>query len=449
MLPRLMAAVIVLVIVCGCESEGTVAEPADSSRAVVDMSLGGEKAHAAMVGMRGVQPYHANGPHARHLRECALADNEGDVCAFSQLPFVAMEHAYPSVDDIMDRVLVSHQWMGERFEQLLHTLPADVRVLMGSVTAIVIADDIRPSYYWSLTGAIYLDGYHLWLTPEERSTFSSLRISAIPNEKHSALPFHAWWRYVKDDDFAYRMWGDWDATERDIEQAVLPIAATLFHELAHANDYFPADELRSIDRSWTVARARAELEPVRASAALYHSAPLHSEVMFRVAAAIHRQAPLTGSDAKMVAEDVGLAFQMGLANDDYAYISRFEDVAMLFEETMMLRHYRVQRDVAYLHPAAVPENAQCDDFLVGWGTRNRIADVEVRPRAQLVAEAIMPSRQWPSFFAALPAPQFLPFGKGWCQSLLVGDDQAAAASPTHQSLSAGGFTQQRLYKAQR
>lgn len=449
MLLKLAVALLIPLALSACSSGESYTGPVNSSRDDTNVFVGGEKRPTEMVGKQGVQPYRTHGPHARYLRSCALADDEQGACTFSQLPLIAMETTYPSVDDIMNRVIVSHQWMGQRFEQVLHALPADVRVLMGSVTAIVIADDIRPSYYWSLTGAVYLDAYHLWLTPEERSTFANLHISADPNHSDADLPFHAWWRYVHEDDFAYRIWGDWQATERDLDAIVLPLAATLFHELAHANDYFPPDQVRAIDPAWTVVDARERLKAERASETLYQTAPLTSEVMFRVAAAVHRHEALAGDDALLTAEDVGLAFQVGQANDDYAYISRFEDVAMLFEETMMLRHFGVHRDVAYLHPAAVEGQAQCDDYLVGWGMRSRIADSAVWPRALKVAEAIMPSRQWEQFFTQLAPPKFLAFGQGWCQSLIAGNDDAAAASPTHPSLSARGFVQQRLYRAQR
>lgn len=427
-----------------CGSGNARLDHSEARSANPGLPRGGETRPRAAVGLQGVQPYRSDGPYAEQLRPCVLAERESQSCSFAQLPLIGMEHAYPSVDDIMDRVLVSHQWMGKRFEEMLYALPADVRVLMRSVTAIVLAEDVRPSYYWSLTGAVYVDGYHLWLDSDEKSTFANLLIDDALISANDQLPFYAWWRYVKEDDFAYRIWGDLDADVRGTEQALLPLAATLFHELAHANDYFPASQIPSINASWTVVEARSHVEASRVSEALYQSAPLVSPLMHRVAGAIHLNKKLVGDDATLTAEDVGLAFQMGLANDDYAYISRFEDVAMLFEETMMMRHFGVSRDVAYLTRPLDEAAAGCDDYAVAWGMRSRIAADGIKQRALQVAQQIMPSRQWQVFFDELSPAQFLSFGSGWCQSLVVGNDAAAAAEPAHRRLSERGFTQRRL-----
>lgn len=433
----------------GCGSGSARSDLADINSPDSNLSLGGETRHSAAVGLQGVQPYRSDGPYAVQLRRCALAEGELQSCAFTDLPMLGMQHVYPAIDDIMDRVLVSHQWMGQRFEEALHELPVDVRVLMKPITAIVLAEDIRPSYYRSVTSTLYLDGYHFWLSSDEKSTFADLLISGDSSKAAGSLPFHAWWRYVKEDDFAYRLWGDWAADKRDIEQTVLPLAATLFHELAHANDYFPPEYLQTIDLEWTVAEARAHLQSQRVSEALYRRAPLNSPLLERIAGAIHLNVELTGDDATLTADDVGLAFQMGIASDDYAYISRFEDVAMLFEEAMMVRHFEVLRDVAYVHLPSDESDPGCDDYLVAWGMRNRIADARVRPRALQVAQAILPSHQWQSFFDELPPAQFLTFGSGWCQSLIVGNDAAAAASPVDGDFAKSGFSPRRFRNSAR
>ena len=44
---------------------------------------------------------------------------------------------------------------------------AELRRMLAATTAIVIGGRVRPSFYWSATGAIYLDASYLWLTPEQ------------------------------------------------------------------------------------------------------------------------------------------------------------------------------------------------------------------------------------------------------------------------------------------
>ena len=78
----------------------------------------------------------------------------------------------PDIEDILNRTLVSHQWM-KRFEQYLRdsVVGQDMLNLLRGVTAVVISAEVRPSFYWAVTGAIYLDADN-WLTPVERDTLN-------------------------------------------------------------------------------------------------------------------------------------------------------------------------------------------------------------------------------------------------------------------------------------
>jgi len=112
-----------------------------------------------------------------------------------------MENTQPSVADILDRTLVSHEWMGQRLEELLTTLPDEILLLTRSLTAIVIDDDIRPAYYDVNTGAIYIDPNFLWLTVEEARTINPQ--DDFRSEFTRPLNFRSFFRYVKDDEQAY------------------------------------------------------------------------------------------------------------------------------------------------------------------------------------------------------------------------------------------------------
>ena len=102
----------------------------------------------------------------------------------------------------MSRVVVSHPWMGERFKAFLEQYDQndDFKNLLRATTAIVISYDVRPSFYWAATGAIYLDPNYLWLTQAERDT-----INEAPDYRSgfgAELQFEMLWRYVKDNDYA-------------------------------------------------------------------------------------------------------------------------------------------------------------------------------------------------------------------------------------------------------
>ena len=114
-------------------------------------------------------------PRALRLRRRTTRRN---LCPLSRLPFLAQQNggAPPTVEQVMDRVLVSHDWLGRNFETFLRTQDAqgDFRRMLMSTTAIVLGTHVRPSFYFAGTGAIYLDADNLWLTPSERDTVSEV-----------------------------------------------------------------------------------------------------------------------------------------------------------------------------------------------------------------------------------------------------------------------------------
>jgi len=50
----------------------------------------------------------------------------------------------------------------------------------------------------------------------------------------------------------------------------------------------------------------------------------------------------------MSPEDIGLLFQDDVANAIYSYSTPMEDLAMLFEATMMRYHYKFELDIALI-----------------------------------------------------------------------------------------------------
>ena len=127
--------------------------------------------------------------------------------------------------------------MGERFSQMLDVLPDDIKVLLGAVTAIVIDDDIIPSYYWGLTGAIYIDPRYLWLSPDEANSITQQE--DFRSSFSSELIFIEASRYVLNGEYASNDIALDSGQSRTIAGITYRFAGLLYHELAHANDYFP------------------------------------------------------------------------------------------------------------------------------------------------------------------------------------------------------------------
>ena len=140
----------------------------------------------------------------------------------------------------MVRVLVSNDWMAQRFEAFLREQDAagDFRRLLNATTAIVIGSRVRPAFYWSGTGAIYLDASYLWTTPQERDT-----VSETPDPRAdygNDLAFATLWRYVKNNQSAGDCSPVLERRLRSTADLVGALAALLYHELTHANDFLPA-----------------------------------------------------------------------------------------------------------------------------------------------------------------------------------------------------------------
>ena len=91
-----------------------------------------------------LRAYRPDGPWASVLPGCAIVDEPGDACPLDVLPFVRQVAGAPGVDDVLERTLVTHDWMGARFEALLRAAPEDLVRLFGATTSISIGRPARP-----------------------------------------------------------------------------------------------------------------------------------------------------------------------------------------------------------------------------------------------------------------------------------------------------------------
>lgn len=357
-------------------------------------------------------PYAGNSPFASAVEACVKTADAG--CTLATLPFIGTSAPVPGVADIMDRVLVSHDWMGSRFEEVLNRMPAHVLSLFRPVTAIVIDADVRPSFYMGDTGALYIDPMYLWSTNAEKQTVS--RDADYRSSFSADLAFIAGWRYVRDNAYAYTDPGAGllDDSERTLDDIVLSFSRLLYHELAHANDILPWAYAASLPDHYTTHDAWTELVPYMLWKRLEADYPLTSEELADLAEVMFGGRAPTVDEQAVQADYVGAVFDLDRANDHYSYYTPREDVAMLFEETMMAYDHGIQRDVGYIIRT---DSDYCDDYLVGWGVRGRIGQSQVRQRAQLVATTLLPDVDFSAFFAALEPQQSMTAGAGWCDNL--------------------------------
>lgn len=379
-----------------------------------------------------VEIYKSASPYANIIPDCIRAEDSADACQLSRLPLLGMESDTITIEQVMNRVVVSHDWMGDRFEEVLLTLPDELIQLFRGTTAIVIDDDIRPAYYTVATGAIYLDANFFWLTRDEVNTVN-------PKEDPRSsfddpLAFRSLFRYLLNNERAYRYLAPDNYQARSLDDIRLLVASLLLHELAHANDFFPPNLHNSIDandRPWPAAQKQ---ESLWVSTRLNAMSPLTSDLMYNLGRVMFRGDTATAAQRDITAAEVGAEYEPDGAADDYGYSSIREDVAMLFEEAMMKRLFSLDRDQAFT--TAPGATNTCSEYLIGWGVRNRYNESHVVPRAEFVLNQILPEINFDDFLRDSPAPTPLPNDVSWCDSLDAFDNSASSSQqkPSNDSL---------------
>jgi hypothetical protein len=397
-----------------------------------------------------VHPYRAASAYAGVLARCSydiglyyVNDSNQNLCPSSTLPLLQTEAgpgAVPTVSQIMNRVLVSHDFLGANFEAFLtnQDVNNDLKRMLAGVTTIVLGSHVRPSFYTAGTGAIYLDANQLWLTPEQRDV-----VTEVPDYRlayDDALNFTGVGRMVKNNDYVLPSYSATARVNRPAGELIFVLGRLMYHELAHASDFFsPADRNLTGSLSiWrnVVDRITARTLPSDALAAAY---PLMSAEMKGLGQVLYQGVTPTATQKGYTAAQVGSFFGSDVASDDYAYstsgnTASREDLAMLFEEFMMSYRHGAQYDVGYTNKYV---DGSSGDLIVAWGQRGRIGAANIKPRVKLVLQRIAP---WIDLAAvdALPAPIQMTAGNTWQQNLTItpGLLAAPAASPLRQLSSA-------------
>jgi len=372
--------------------------------------------------------YRENSPYKAALSKCVYSNQLAAPCEIQELPLLGQTLSQVDKDKIMDRLIVSHQWMGENFESFLEEMDpnSDFAKLLQSVTAVVISYDIRPSFYWVVTGAIYLDPSDLWLLAAERDVINEAADfrSSFGNELGFIMP----WRYVKDDAYVSYTNPREVRQDRSFEDMGPDLASLLYHELAHANDFFPSSIHSSIaiDNQTLLAHYNQRTEAgLLISDQINSLFPLQSAEMYGLANVSFRGQSASESQKGYLPIDITNFFSNDHATDYYAYSTSREDTAMLFEEAMMSHRYGISRDVGVTDN---PNNATASSIIVDWGQRGRIGERTegslIPQRAAFVIDEILPELNGSALLATLPEPIAMTQGLSWADNLTLSPQQA-------------------------
>lgn len=410
----LLAGTLVLVAACGGGGGGranappATATPTPSPPPAADVAA--------------TSPYVASAPYAGVLRRCTYAGSATAECSLGELPFLGMATASPTIADVMGRTLVSERWMGDNLQATLQALPADLLPLFRSITAVVIATDVRPAYYDPETGAIYLDPEFLWLSVTERD-----QVPDTPDPRSDFgrdLAFVMPWRYVRDGQ-PLTVYVNPDGS-RDPDQIVEILGYLLYHELAHAVDFVPPARMPGLRDAQTVLGAINAGRPL--SSDLVSAYPLTSDTLKDLAAVSFLGEDATAAQRALTPEDLVDEFANDGATQYYAYTTQYEDFATQFETVMMKWHFGYDKDTAIAHPATTGRGG---DAVVTWGERGRIGSQQVLVRALDVGQRMYPGdlAAYESFVANQPAPRAMTPGDTWEDNLVLAPVGAQAVEP--------------------
>jgi hypothetical protein len=360
--------------------------------------------------------YQASSPYADVLRSCAYAGDATQACRLSTLPFLGQDTATPTIDDVLQRVLVSHSWMGDNLRTLLEQLPSDMLLMLRSITSVVIASDIRPAFYDPATGAIYLDSDFVWLTESQQSVVT--QEEDFRTNFGDPLQFSMPWRYVRDNE---RLTVSVNPDGSRDPSSLLPILGfLLYHELAHAVDFMP--QAKMVDLATTLSAEEAIVSGVFLSSSWRAQNDLESQELVNLALVSFRGETPTQDQQDLLPDDLVSEFANEGAIQYYSYSNQFEDLATMFETVMMMFHFDFEKDTG------ITDNTEfSNDGIVAWGQRGRLSDQFAYGRAVAAVQTLYPGDPTAveSFLAALPAPIEMAPSTTWGDNLQIGSQTNA------------------------
>lgn len=372
-----------------------------------------------------MRPYITSSPYASALEQCVYNNTVKNSCRFSTLPIIGQVTENPTIDDILERTYVSHPWMGDAFKQFLEnsSSQSDMLNLLRATTAVVISYDIRPSFYWVATGAIYLDANNFWRTPQERDTLNTRPDyrSGFGNE----LDFSSTWRYTKDNAYYYPILTSFDPSERlsrSSDEVEAALSWLMYHELAHANDFFDYTEWTQLSNNESPLSSYNDASPI--STGLSNALPLNSAQLHALAQVRYGGVDASNTQRNYTALQVANWFQQDGAVSFYSYYTEREDIATLFERFMMLYRLGVSADVGVFANDAINSGA----FTITWGQRDRVNSPNAQQRVEYAVSRLLPGLNVPAIQASMPAPQLIPTDRSWRDTVSFAQLQDATNS---------------------
>ena len=377
---KLLVTHILLIMLIGCSKKRST--PNDHS------AISAKENEAFFDEVGGVKPYNENSQYAAELAECTYAKDDKDSCTLSKLPLLGISKDKITVDDILDRTLISHPFLGEAFKQMLLQMYPETLQMFGSVNAVVISNKINPSYYTATSGAIYLSGRYFWSDAEQREIVT--KVVDYRNNFGTSLQFGEKFDYIKDkNSISSRKVNN----IRTYNEMFLPVVRLLFHELTHANDYFPRSfykDDKALDLTLTYKKISNNRYNNYQLISDKQPSELTSDLLKQLGAVLYNGATATETQNSLLATEVADAFKKDVAVAFYSYSTPREDLASNVEASLMLYYYDTSKFLTiHKYPESnfiVPNDYE---YQIVWGQKDRILVPVIKERALYAIENIL------------------------------------------------------------
>jgi hypothetical protein len=245
------------------------------------------------------------------------------------------------------------------------------------------------------------------------------------------LQFVMPWRLVLNNDYASYYYPPEYRDPRPLTDSSRDLAATVYHELAHAGDFIGPSRWSSLTNAQTPDSAAGAA--TLSSDALTAAYPLSSQEMRSLASVAFTGTMATAAQMAYQPADAAGFFVPDRASDFYSYSDSAEDFAELFSFLMLRYRYGIDVDIAVTnHPQGASVTGH--DYIVTWGERNRIGEDRVKQRVRFAAERVLPELDVNAALASIPAPQFMHPGLDWIANLDLGSKTAYGLRPGAEAL---------------
>jgi len=319
-----------------------------------------------------------NNPNFDKLIACGL-NYEGTFCSPETTPLIHKEGQEITPEVVLKYTLTSHEFLAEIFERFLKDSNNKYLLKMfGSVSGVVLTDEISSSFYTSRTGMIYIDARYLWQTNEQ---YAQLELKedtrGAPNPKKNIEVSHAYYKDGK------KLSSQYNKNERVDSDNFGMLTRLFFHELAHAMDYFPPSIIDTLPSDQTyrkISYDRLQSKSISSDKLGYAK----SDTIWEYASFFYYNETTDGKIPSLTKKEFLDNFVEDNSVSLYSYTSKREHLAMLIEAYMMIYTEDAQECLRIW-------NNVNENYEFFWAQENRVLEQSVFPYAQKAIRLIFAS----------------------------------------------------------